>query len=156
MSKTPRTPKISPKFFVDDKKPWRKRVPFNLVGRGVAGIEEMAEYVKDNEIYFALIQIKIGSGSFERSKNIFVHFNGEKFPKPLLRSKLNKQEPLAQALLSPFNAKLILENKKECSIDFLFSKLKGLLVEDNIKRKGSAKFEIGNVLIIIYYMYSYT
>ena len=51
--------------------------PFILVGRGVAGIDEMRECMDDSKIYFGMLQIQIGSGHFARYKNIFIHFNGE-------------------------------------------------------------------------------
>ena len=66
----------APKSGADELAEMRKKIPFDLVGRGVAGVDELKEHLDDNEVYFGLLQIAIGSGSFQRSKNIFIHFNG--------------------------------------------------------------------------------
>eukprot|EP01083_Nonionella_stella_P011713 33255_1 len=124
--------------------PWRKRVPFNLVGRGVAGVEEMAEYLEDDKVYFGVLVMEVGSGSFKRNKTIFVHFNGEKHPKPLQRAKANKKKATAQKLLSPYHAELTLENAKQCSIDYVFHKVGRLFAADSAT-KGTTTFEIGSL-----------
>ena len=56
-----------------------KLCPFHLIGRGVAGIDEMKECMDDSKVYFGLLQISVGSGHFARRKNIFIHFNGESY-----------------------------------------------------------------------------
>ena len=70
-----------------------------MVGRGVAGVDEMSEHLDDSKVFFGLVTIEVGSGSFKRSKSIFVHFNGEKHPKPLQRAKANKKMGQAQKLV---------------------------------------------------------
>ena len=51
--------------------------PFDVVGRGIAGIDEMRNYMDDTKVYFGLLQVQIGEGTFARYKNIFIHFQGE-------------------------------------------------------------------------------
>eukprot|EP00483_Globobulimina_turgida_P013508 UN13533 len=104
----------------------------------------MSEYLEDTKVYFGLIAIEIGSGSFKRNKSIFVHFNGEKHPKPLQRAKANKKMNTAKKLLSPYHAEIVLENAKECSIDYVFHRLNHIFVSDNAT-KGTSTFEIGSL-----------
>jgi len=104
----------------------------------------MSEHLDDTKVYFGLISVDIGSGSFKRTKSIFVHFNGENHPKPLQRAKANKKMNSAKKLLSPYHAELTLENTKQCSIDFVFHKLGGIFASDDAV-KGSTKFEIGSL-----------
>lgn len=114
------------------------------MGRGVAGLDEMSEYLDDSKVFFGLITIEIGSGSFKRVKSIFVHFNGEKHPKPMRRAKANKKMAAAQELLSPYHAMLTLESKSQCNIDYVFTKMANTFVSDNAV-KGTSKFEIGSL-----------
>eukprot|EP01083_Nonionella_stella_P170217 578805_1 len=109
---TPATP-FTPSTIASSDLPWRKKVPFNLIGRGVAGIDEMQEYLEDTKVYFGIVTFEIGSGSFKRNKSIFIHFNGEKHPKPLQRAKANKKIKAARKLFSPYNVELVLENTKQ-------------------------------------------
>ncbi len=51
--------------------------PFEIIGRGIAGIDEMAKAMDNNRVFFGLLQIQIGEGTFARYKNIFVHFQGD-------------------------------------------------------------------------------
>ena len=115
-----------------------------MVGRGVAGLHEMSEYLDDTKVFFGLITIEIGSGSFKRIKSIFVHFNGEDHPKPMQRAKANKKMASAQELLSPYHAMLTLENKSQCSIDYVFQKMGNLFASDNAV-KGTTEFHIGSL-----------
>ena len=50
----------------------------------------------------------------------------------------------AKKLLSPYHAELTIENVQQCTIDFIFSKMKHIFVADNAV-KGSTKFEIGSL-----------
>lgn len=104
----------------------------------------MGEYLDDTKVFFGLVSIEIGSGSFKREKSIFIHFNGENHPKPLQRAKANKKMNAAKKLLSPYHAELTIENTQQCTIDFIFSKMKHIFVADNAV-KGSTKFEIGSL-----------
>lgn len=128
----------------DESKPWRKRVPFNLVGRGVAGIDEMREFWDDSKVYFGLLQIAIGSGSFQREKNVFLHFNSEHHPKPLQRSRYNKRINVAKELLAPYHAEITLLNKNQCTIDYVFHKLGHIFVSDNGGSHNSS-YEVGSI-----------
>ena len=51
--------------------------PFEVAGRGIAGIEEMAQCVRPDRVYFGVLQIEIGHCTFARHKNVFIHFQGE-------------------------------------------------------------------------------
>ena len=51
--------------------------PFEIIGRGIAGIEEMAKAMDDERVFYGILQIQIGEGTFARYKNIFIHFQGD-------------------------------------------------------------------------------
>lgn len=53
--------------------------PFEMVGRGIAGVDEMRDSLDDNFVFFGMLQIEVGEGQFARYKNIFVHFQGESY-----------------------------------------------------------------------------
>ncbi|ETO24310.1 actin binding protein, partial [Reticulomyxa filosa] len=136
----------------EEKVEFRKKYPFDLVGRGVAGVDEMREYLDDTKVYFGLLQIKVGTGSFARSKNIFIHFNGDKHPKPLQRSQANKKLKAAKDMMSPWHAELVLANKKECTIDEIFSRTKNAFVADNLGSEGG-KLDLTKVWIICLFLF---
>jgi len=50
------------------------------VGAGGGGVEELAKYLSDAEVLWAMLRFELGSGSFMRSKVVLVHFNGEDCP----------------------------------------------------------------------------
>jgi len=87
---------------------------------------------------FGMIQIEVGEGQFARQKNIFVHFNGEKHPKPLQRAKENKKLHVAQEVIGHCHAPLVVTQKNLFTVEWVFEQLRGIFVTDNIKGQGKA------------------
>jgi len=48
-----------------------------VVGAGAGGVPEMVHWMAEDEVMWALLRFEFGSGSFKRTKIIFLHFNGE-------------------------------------------------------------------------------
>merc|ERR1719319_672508 len=82
---------------------------------------------------FALIKIKVGKGTFERCKNILVHFNGKEFPSAVKKSKINeKYLKAAKTLFSHTHAHMMMDEVTDCTVHEVFTKTKGCFVEDDL------------------------
>lgn len=51
-----------------------------VVGAGIGGIIEMAKWMSDDQVMWGLVRFEVGSGSFARTKVLFLHFNGDRTP----------------------------------------------------------------------------
>jgi len=113
---------------------------FTVWNKGTAGVREMAESLEDDQIMFGLLQVKVGKGTFERTKNLFLHFNAAKFPSAVKRSKITeKYLPAAKLLFGHVHATLLMEEKLDCTIREVFTQTKGTFIEDDlgtVKKKG--------------------
>jgi len=113
---------------------------FTVWNKGTAGVREMAESLNDDEIMFGLLQMNVGKGTFMRSKNLFLHFNGVKFPSAVKRSKINeKYLHAAKLLFGHVHAALLMEEKIDCTVREVFTQTKGCFIEDDlgtVKKKG--------------------
>lgn len=65
----------------------KKGGKYLVMGYGSGGIDEMGKMTSDDHACFGVTQISIGSGSFERTKLIFLDFSAEQ-ASPMQRSKL--------------------------------------------------------------------
>jgi len=113
---------------------------FTVWNKGTAGVREMADALIDDQIMFGLLQVKVGKGTFIRTKNLFLHFNAMKFPSAVKRSKIReKYLPAAKTLFGHVHATLLMEQKLDCTVREVFTQTKGCFVEDdlgNVKKKG--------------------
>jgi len=113
---------------------------FTVWNTGTAGIREMAEALEDDQIMFGLLQIKVGKGTFMRTKNLFLHFNALKFPSAVKRSKINERYlSAAKLLFGHVHAELTMEQKFDCTVREVFTRTKGCFIEDDLgtmKKKG--------------------
>lgn len=113
---------------------------FTVWNKGTAGVREMAEALEDDQIMFGLLQIKVGKGTFMRTKNLFLHFNALKFPSAVKRSKINEKYLSASKLLfGHVHAELTMEQKIDCTVREVFTRTKGCFIEDDLgtmKKKG--------------------
>jgi len=123
--------------------------PFEMTGRGIAGIEEMAKAMDDEKVLFGILQIQIGEGTFARYKNIFIHFQGEKV-KPVQRAKLNKRLAAAKDIIGHTHAPLVVDNQAQFTVDYVFNELKRVFEGDKISYKGSGQQTDLNTLRVNY------
>ena len=79
-----------------------------------------------------------------RTNTYICTYNKTEHPKPLQRAKANKLLPKATEIIGHCHAPLVLTNKQQCSIDYIFSNLRGVFVADSIKG-GSGKFDLNSV-----------
>ena len=129
----------------------RALAPFDLVGRGIAGIDEMraAMCASDDRVQFGMIQIEIGEGTFKRYKNVFVHFQGDKM-KALKRAQANRKLAAAKDIIGHTHASLIVPNAQTFTVEWLFKELKNAFTADNIAYKGKGKQSDINSLKVNY------
>lgn len=69
--------------------------PFTLVSAGHGGVSELANFVDESAVQFALCKFVFGSGAFARTKTLFLHMNGDKCPL-FKRGKLNTKKGAAK------------------------------------------------------------
>jgi len=126
--------------------------PFHFIGRGIAGIDEMAQVLhdsNDSQVYFGVLQIQIGDGTFARYKNIFIHFQGEKM-KAIARAKANRRLALAKDIIGACNAPLVVTNAQQFTVEWVFEELKRVFEGDNIAYKGKGQMTDLNTLRVNY------
>lgn len=112
--------------------------PFEIAGRGIAGIEEMAQCVSSDKVYFGVLQIEIGHGTFARHKNVFIHFQGEDL-KAIQKASSNRRLAAAKELIGHCHAAIAVTSAATLTVDWLFTELKRVFEGDRIAYKGSGK-----------------
>jgi len=112
---------------------------WEVIGSGECGIAEMQSAIPDgdNEFYYGMIQIAVGSGRFERSKNLFIEFNGISTP-PSKKSLAAQKRPEVQAFISDTHATISFEKKQDVTISTVFERVGHLFVADNITGADNA------------------
>lgn len=96
-----------------------KALDIVVVGAGSSGLEEMREFMWNCEVVWALVRLEFGSGSFARSKCVFLHFTGKDAP-PLKRGKANSMtEKLRKAVEegSPVHASIHFEQVSDVTLE---------------------------------------
>lgn len=94
------------------------------VGYGAGGIEEMQRSLPadDNMVLFALLDFKIGSGTFARMKNVAMHFNGER-TKNILKGRTNAQRKKVEKVIGSVNGSFQICHASECHVDTVLEKV---------------------------------
>merc|ERR1712154_165972 len=106
-------------------------------------------FLVNNRVFFGLLQIQVGEGTFARYKNIFIHFQGDEM-KPIERARANKHLATAKELIGHTHASLVIANKSKCSVEWIFNELKRVFVADNIDYKAKGKQTDLNTLKVNY------
>ena len=116
----------------------RALAPFEMVGRGIAGVDEMRAAMQDERVQFGMLQIEVGEGTFKRYKNVFVHFQGDKM-KALRRAQANRALAAAKEIIGHTHASLVVPNRATFSVEWIFAELKNAFQSDSIAYKGKGK-----------------
>eukprot|EP00397_Hematodinium_sp_SG-2012_P007016 GEMP01007056.1.p1 GENE.GEMP01007056.1~~GEMP01007056.1.p1 ORF type:complete len:583 (+),score=117.41 GEMP01007056.1:14-1762(+) len=103
---------------------------FKVVGYGQGGILEMREALDNKEVTYALIKWVSGTGVFQRTKFIFIHFNGDACA-VVRRGKANALKSAAYDLVGQVHASLTLVTKEDLTPEFLYEHLKSIFVIDD-------------------------
>eukprot|EP00854_Cymbomonas_tetramitiformis_P004768 gene4768-5830_t len=70
-----------------------------LINAGSGSVNEMCEYLEDDQVYFGMIRMGFGTGQFRRSKWIFLHWSGmEKFLEALEEEKQEAKKSFEEEL----------------------------------------------------------
>lgn len=107
-----------------------------LLGAGCGGVEEMAGLLDESTVQWALIRIRLGSGSFRRQKLIFLHINGADCP-AVQRGHLNSHTADVQKLLrgadgESFHASLEVTHSSEVTTEELLARVGSCFVADDL------------------------
>jgi len=102
-------------------------------GGGPLGISELQAAIPDtDDIYlFGMVQIKIGTGRFEKTKNLFIEFNGCNC-KPMTRMTAQAKRAEAHKLLGECHAQIVFEKKEDVTISNVFWHVGHLFIAENI------------------------
>jgi len=102
-------------------------------GSGPLGINELQAAIPDSDdIYlFGMVQIKIGTGRFEKTKNLFIEFNGCNC-KPMTRMTAQAKRAEAHKLLGECHAQIVFEKKEDVTITNVFWHVGHLFIAENI------------------------
>eukprot|EP01062_Namystynia_karyoxenos_P029949 TRINITY_DN22432_c0_g1_i1.p1 TRINITY_DN22432_c0_g1~~TRINITY_DN22432_c0_g1_i1.p1 ORF type:complete len:380 (+),score=156.31 TRINITY_DN22432_c0_g1_i1:85-1224(+) len=106
--------------------------PADLVcdGRGDGLVDEMQAVLDDSAVQFGLVQIPLGSGTFRRTKMIFLQWQGESCP-AMKRAKHVARSGEVSQVLGSTHASLTITQKKECCIEHVLEELKRVFVSDS-------------------------
>lgn len=110
--------------------------PFNVVGYGEAGIDEMRGFVDDSRVQFGLVRFEIAVGTTKRNKVIFVHINGERMS-AVARGRENEYLADAMNILrccgeyESFHASVEFTRKDEVTADHVMERIKKILMSDD-------------------------
>jgi len=63
-------------------------VTVEVLGVGDGGVPELVKLLDDSMVAWALLKFSVGAGTFERTKFLAIHFNGEEVS-PVMRGRLN-------------------------------------------------------------------
>jgi len=107
-----------------------------VVGAGSGGVPEMVQYMKDDEVMWALLRFEYGSGTFARTKVVFLQFNGENTP-VIQRGQANSlNKTVAHFLRSEgkdhFHASLQLNDLADVTIENIMTEVAQYFVVDSI------------------------
>eukprot|EP00051_Salpingoeca_urceolata_P017473 m.238046 g.238046 ORF g.238046 m.238046 type:complete len:465 (-) comp18964_c0_seq2:57-1451(-) len=94
-------------------------------------IASMATHINEETVQWALARLTLGSGTFERKKMVLLHVNGEKCS-GLKKAKLNAHGEKVVALLGQTNAKVVVEEASEVTLDNILEQTKGVLCGDDL------------------------
>jgi len=109
-----------------------------VVGRGGGGVEEMATFLRDEEVMWGLLRFELGSGSFARTKIVLLHFNGDDCP-ALRRSKLNALTGSVKSELrdgqdsTGFQACVQFNRRSEVSVESVLREASKCFIVDHVK-----------------------
>lgn len=106
---------------------------WNCLGGGSLGISELQKAIPEtNDCYlFGMVQIKIGSGRFEKCKNMFIEFNGVNC-RPMTRMTAQGKRNESHKILGDCHAQLSFEKREDVTIRNVFEKIGHLFVAENI------------------------
>lgn len=110
---------------------------FSVVGRGMAGLEEMKEILDDRKVWYGLLKVQIGSGNFMRTKQIFVNFLGEKCT-AMKRGRAVRLRPFAEKALGYSHASVTFHSQEDCTYEGFWIQVGNIFATDhlNVKKKG--------------------
>lgn len=105
--------------------------PVCVLGVGTGGIEELSKSLDDRSVCWALLRFQVGSGTFQRTKLVAVHCNGEDTP-IMLRGWLNARGAEVFTLLGEVHANVVATRAKEVTVENLCQRLLPLFSSDHM------------------------
>jgi flagellar biosynthesis GTPase FlhF len=107
-----------------------KKSFLRVVGAGSGGITEMQSKLLNDAVYYGLLRFDVGSGSFVRTKRIFVHFSGDDCPMKK-RNAANTSKGKVKGLLGQCAAEMVLNHTDECTIEQVGARFSTLFASDH-------------------------
>lgn len=111
-----------------------------LVATGSGGAEEMRAAMDDATVQWALLRIRLGSGTFSRHRVLFLHLNGDACP-ALKRGRANEHTAFVQSFLrgdtsrgnqEGFHASAEVRSCDEVTTDGLLARVGHVFVADDL------------------------
>eukprot|EP00929_Paragymnodinium_shiwhaense_P108227 TRINITY_DN74552_c0_g1_i1.p1 TRINITY_DN74552_c0_g1~~TRINITY_DN74552_c0_g1_i1.p1 ORF type:complete len:448 (-),score=109.04 TRINITY_DN74552_c0_g1_i1:273-1616(-) len=107
-----------------------------VVQAGGGDVEELREHLDNTKVQWALVSFQLGSGSFQRRKTVFLHFNGDSCS-PVKRGRLNSRTSEVQHILRErgaegFHATVEFKRSDDVCSEALTGKVSAYFVSDNL------------------------
>eukprot|EP00041_Stephanoeca_diplocostata_P035984 m.1292102 g.1292102 ORF g.1292102 m.1292102 type:complete len:583 (-) comp24786_c0_seq35:3142-4890(-) len=118
------TTKAAPTFIAQRREPG-----LHCVGAGCGGVDEMHTFMDESKVQFGLLRFTVGSGTFQRNKMVFIHFNGEQCS-GLHKAKCNKHADKVTEAFGQCAVKLTFEEQDEVGLDNIVKQTKHLFHSD--------------------------
>jgi len=103
---------------------------FIVHSRGRGGLDDMVD--DEKKVLFGLTRIVMGSGTFERLKLFFIHFNGQKAA-VVKRGRANARMNDARTLLGTTSGSLTVTSAAECTLQNIMLMLQHCISEDGLQ-----------------------
>ena len=107
-----------------------KKSFLRVIGAGTGGISEMQSKLANDQTYYGLLRFDVGSGSFVRTKRIFVHFTGDDCAAKK-RNKASQAKGKVKGLLGQTHADMVLTDAAECEIEQIGDRFSTLFASDH-------------------------
>jgi hypothetical protein len=107
-----------------------KKSFLRVIGAGTGGIAEMQSKLANDQTYYGLLRFDVGSGSFVRTKRIFVHFTGDDCAAKT-RNKAAHAKGKVKGLLGQTHADMVLTDAAECEIEQIGDRFSTLFASDH-------------------------
>jgi hypothetical protein len=102
------------------------------------GIPDMAKSMDDHTVQFGLLKLDIGSGSFKRSKMVFVHLQGENAG-AVAKGRLNTLKGSVKTAVGATHAEVQLYSVDDCSTENVLEQLGSVMSMDDMGGFSIAK-----------------
>lgn len=108
-----------------------------FLNAGSLSVNELRDWLKDDEVVFGIMRMGFGSGTFRRTKWLFLHWSGENIG-AVKRGQANACKGSIHKLLSPVSVDFEATSLDEFTLETVINKVKRSVVVDGETKGGES------------------